>query len=185
MHPELFAKFAAIVEPCVAFTAEDGQSFIQIPTDCGGHFSLPIRSRAFHDWYFFEFHGRYEYLPTPRQFSAIVDHLEGQANHYHEQRRHLPVYRRVGRAGAGRIPDSILLDLANDGRDFVEITPDGWRTTAGPNALFRTSRSTGQLRPPAPGPWPHPGPLEVLRFLVLRFRYSALSFVCAERRLLR
>src|ERR1017187_5554336 len=154
MPPDPFAKFAAIVEPCFTFTAEDGQPFIRIPIDCGGCFSLPVRSRAFHDWYFFQFYGRYDYLPPPREFYALVDHLEGRANYYDERSRRLPVFRRVGRVGAGRVPDRILLALANFGHDYVEISPDGWKTTAGPNALFRTSRSTGALRAPVIPPTP-------------------------------
>jgi len=164
MQPNPFAKFVAIVEPFLPFTAEYGQTFLRIRLDCGGFFTLPVRSRDFHAWYFFQFSGRYDYLPTPREFRAVIDHLEARAEHYDANCRRLPVFRRVGRLGARGLPSQILLDLANPMRDLVEISPDGWKTTAGPDILFHTSRSTLSIPEPVRSPQaPAPSPLDTLR----------------------
>ena len=116
MQPHPFAKFTAILEPTLPFTAEDGQACLRIRLDCGGFFTHPVRSQAFHDWYFAEFFGRHEYLPTPREFRAVVDHLQARAHHLDERNTQLPVFRRVGRLG----PTRILLDLANTAHSAVK-----------------------------------------------------------------
>jgi len=160
MQPHPFAKFTAILEPTLPFTAEDGQARLRIRLDCGGFFTLPIRSQAFHDWYFAEFYGNYEYQPTPREFRAVVDHLQARAHHRDERNTQLPVFRRVGRLGRSRI----LLDLATTGRDVVEISAGAWKIISSPDILFQTSRSTHPLPNPVPAPQPPaPNPLDTLR----------------------
>ena len=60
------------------------------------------------------------------------------------------------------MPTQILLNLANPECEFVEISPTGWKTTAGANALLQTSRAT--LPSPRPRPLRRPSdPLETLR----------------------
>src|SRR5271157_6114056 len=150
MPTDPFAPLAAVAEPCLAFTALDGQAFVRLPVASGGFFSLPVRSAAFRHWFYSEFYGRYATVPAPRQFSALLHYLEARANHYDERCCRLPVFRRVASYGSSRIPQTILLDLANSDRQFVEISPSGFKTTVGPGVLFRTSRSTRAL--PIPNP---------------------------------
>src|SRR6266567_5263891 len=148
MQPKPHAQLLAVVEPTVQFTASDGQAFVRVRLDCGGFFTHPIRSTAFRDWFLNQFYGRYEFLLTSHQFHALLNFLEARARHYDESWQRLPVFRRVGATGPGRIPNKILLDLANPYREFVEISPTGWKTTSGPDVLFQTSRSTDALREP-------------------------------------
>ena len=162
-------QLIAIARQGDPFTAADGQAFFRLPIpNSGGFHILPVRSPAFRDWFFHEFYARHDSLPTAREFHAVLNHLEAEANHTDHCR--LVVFRRVGYRGSGPIPSQILLDLANPQGQFVEISPSGWQTTAGANALFQTSRSTASLPAPAasapsPGPWPlTPGPpLDALR----------------------
>ena len=174
MQPDPFTRLFDIVEPALPFTTTDGQAFVRLPVPSGGFFILAVRSRAFRDWFLHQFAGRFGSLPTSRQFHALLNYLEARANHYDEECRRLPVFRRVGSLGTRRIPDQILLDLANSKCQFVEISATGWKTTAGPGILLQTSRSTLSLRapeataePPAHSrfgePGPQPGPLETLR----------------------
>src|SRR5258708_4899747 len=171
MRPNPHAQLLAVVEPTVQFTANDGQAFVRVRLDCGGFFSHPVRSPAFRDWFLNQFYGRYEFLPTSHQFHALLNFLEARARHYDESWQRIPVFRRVGSTGPGRIPNKILLDLANPSREFVEISPAGWKTTDGPAALFQSSRSTLSLpapvsaaaQPLAPGPRPLAPALDTLR----------------------
>jgi len=160
-----FARLIAIAQLGCPFTAADGQAFFRLPVpSSGGYYILPIRSRAFRDWFYHEFYSRHDSLPTSREFHAILNHLEAEANQYDECNRRLAVWRRVGCRGPGYNPSGILLDLANPACQFVEISAAGWKTTAGPGVLLQTSRSTVSLPAPAPGPWPlAPGPLDTLR----------------------
>jgi hypothetical protein len=140
----------AIAEHGIPFTAADGQAFVRLAVPSGGFFILPVRSPAYRDWFFHEFYCRHDSLPTPNAFQAILNHLEAQANHHDENQR-LGVFRRVGARGPGLLPDQILLDLANPDRQFVEISPGGWKISAGNNALFQTSRSSAALPEPVLG----------------------------------
>ena len=58
----------------------------------------------------------------------------------------LDVWRRVGFRSDGLLPTQIFLDLANPQREVVEISPTGWKTTAGAGALLETSRSKRLLQ---------------------------------------
>ena len=155
MQPNPFARHFAIVERCLPFTAEDGQAFVRLPVPTAGGFStLPVRSPAFRDWFFYEFSARHDSLPTSRQFPALLNYLEARANYYEAGNLRLAVFRRVGRLGKDRHPDQILLDLANPAGQVVEISATGWKTTAGPGVLLQTSRSTRSILRPEPCPEP-------------------------------
>ncbi|HEY2016208.1 MAG TPA: hypothetical protein VGH38_22045 [Bryobacteraceae bacterium] len=163
MNQSLFAPLLNLVARGVPFTAVDGQAFLRLPVPSSrGFYILPIRGPAFRHWFFHEFYVQYNSLPTPRDFQAIQHHLEAEAN-CNEPNQRLSVFRRVGCRGNNRLPDQILLDLGNPESRFVEISPDGWRVTAGTNALLQTSLSTCPLPPPALPDPDSPPPLERLR----------------------
>ena len=144
------APLIALVARCDPFTAGDGRAFVRLPVySSGGYYILAVRSSAFRDWFFHESYAQLDSLPASRDFHALLDHLEAEAR-FDDCPQRLQVYHRVGRRGAGRFPDQILLDLADPQGQFVEISPTGWKTTAGPGVLFQTSRSTVRL--PAPDP---------------------------------
>jgi hypothetical protein len=156
-----FAPLLSIAQRGLPFTASDGQAFVRLNAPSSqGFYILPVRSRAYREWFFHEFFAQYDTLPGSHAFHAILNHLEAEANHS-EQDQRLAVWRRVGCRGGGRLPDQILLNLANPECEFVEISPTGWKTTAGAGALLQTSRSTVPL--PAPAAPSAPGSLETLR----------------------
>ncbi|MGA2771190.1 MAG: hypothetical protein ABSG26_10280 [Bryobacteraceae bacterium] len=159
--PDPLAPLIAIAQRGTPFTASDGQAFVRLHAPSPGAFYiLPVRSRAYREWFFHEFFAQYDTLPSSRAFHTVLNHLEAEANH-HDQNQHLAVWRRVGCRGGGRVPDQILLNLANPECEFVEISPTGWKTTAGAGALLQTFRSTLPL--PAPAAPSAPGALETLR----------------------
>jgi hypothetical protein len=133
----------------IPFTSSDGQAFVRLPEPSGGFYILPIRSPAYREWFFHQFYNEYDSLPTANAFSAILHHLEAEANQKFNNQR-LAVWRRVGARGPNPIPHQILLDLVDPERRFVEISTQGWTVTAGENALFQTSRPTVSLAPPVP-----------------------------------
>jgi len=160
--PDPFAPLLAIARRGLPFTATDGQAFVRLNAlSSQGFYILPVRSRAYREWFLHEFYAQFDTLPTSRAFHSILNYLEAEANH--DQRNQcLAVWRRVGCRGRGLVPTHILVNLANPRCEFVEISPAGWKTTAGANAPFQTSRSALTL--PAPtAPPPSSNPLETLR----------------------
>jgi len=155
-------RLIPIVQQGIPFTAADGQAFLRLPVvSSGGFFFLPVRSRAFRDWFFQQFFALYETLPSSHAFHAILNHLEAQAGGDEDNQR-LAVSRRVGSRVPDYVPKQILLDLANPERQFVDISPHGWTVAAGTDALLETSRSTKRI--PAPVPSDDPAAdLETLR----------------------
>jgi hypothetical protein len=157
-----FAPLIAIARRGIPFTASDGQAFVRLNApSLEGFYILPVRSRAYREWFFHEFYAQYDSLPGSHAFHAILSHLEAEANHNRQNQR-LAVWRRVGSRGGRLVPTHILLNLANPACEFVEISPTGWKTTAGANALLQTSRATLPLPTPVP-PSPASNPLETLR----------------------
>ncbi|HYW41234.1 MAG TPA: hypothetical protein VE959_00160 [Bryobacteraceae bacterium] len=149
-HNRSIAPLLPIARQGIPFTAADGQAFVRLPVvSSGGFFFLPVRSRAYRDWFFQQFFALYDTLPTPQAFYAILNHLEAQAAG-DELNQRLTVSRRVGSRVPSYIPKQILLDLANPERQFVDISPDGWTVAAGTHALLETSRSTNRIPTPVP-----------------------------------
>jgi hypothetical protein len=160
--PDPFAPLISIARRGLPFTAPDGQAFVRLSgPGLGSFYILPVRSRAYRDWFFHEFFNQFDTPPASRAFHSILNHLEAEANH-DEQNQRLAVWRRVGCRGGARVPAQILLNLANPECEFVEISASGWKTTAGAGALFQTSRATLALPAPAAPP-PASNPLETLR----------------------
>jgi hypothetical protein len=156
MRSSDLAQLLHIARRGIPFTSTDGQAFVRLDEpSSGGFFILPVRSPAFRYWFFYHFYAEFDSLPTSHAFHAVLDHLEAQA-HYAGENQSLSVWRRVGARGGHPIPREILLDLADPGRRFVTISPEGWHVAPGENALFQTSRSTAPL--PTPVPSDDPGP---------------------------
>jgi len=147
-----FAPLIDIAGRGTPFTASDGQAFVRLNApSSGGFYILPVRSRAYREWFFHQFYAQFATIPPSRAFHSILNLLEAEASQS-EQNQRLAVFRRVGCRGNGPVPSHILLNLANPQCEFVEISPSGWKTTAGANALLQTSRSTLPLPAPAAPP---------------------------------
>jgi hypothetical protein len=130
-----FAPLIAIAQRGIPFTASDGQAFVRLTTpSLEAFYILPVRSRAYREWFFHQFYTQYDTLPASRAFHSVLNHLEAEANH-DAQNQHLAVWRRVGCRGGGIVPAQILLNLANPQCEFVEISPTGWKIAAGNNAI--------------------------------------------------
>ncbi|MGA2270909.1 MAG: hypothetical protein ABSH44_20760 [Bryobacteraceae bacterium] len=97
--PDSFAPLIAIAQRGTPFTASDGQAFVRLNAPSSqGFYILPVRSRAYREWFFHEFFTQYETLPPSRAFHAILNHLEAEANHNDPNQR-LAVWRLVGPRG--------------------------------------------------------------------------------------
>src|SRR5258708_5500100 len=155
------APLIPIAQRGLPFTSADGQAFVRLDASNGGFYILPVRSPAYREWFLHRFFAEHDALPSPQAFCAILNHLEAQASQGENQR--FLVWRRVGSRGPGAIPKQLLLDLASAEGRFVEISADGWRVTAGQNALFETSLLTVSLPEPIPAPDGAPSALETLR----------------------
>jgi len=152
--PSPIAHLIEIARQGVPFTADDGQVFVSVPVPPGR--TLPVRSPAYRDWFFYRVYAQYDTIPTANAFNAILNLLEAQANVDATQR--FTVSRRVASRGPGYFPSQILLDLGNPHRQFVEISPDGWKTTTANQPIFQTSRSTIPLPATQPPPAESPTP---------------------------
>lgn len=155
--PAGFDAFLRIAQRGIPFTAVGGRAFMTVPAQSfTGYHTLPIRSRAFRQWFFAQSLSDYETIPTAHAFSAILHHLDAQAAR-DPNACNIRVPYRIDSRGLFPTPQKILLDLANPEGQYVEITPDGWRVTSGEGVPFETSPSTQSL--PAPEQ-PHDQPLE-------------------------
>src|ERR1035437_887672 len=76
-----FAPHLAIAQRGWPFAAADGQAFVRLANpSSGGFYILPVRSRAYRDWFLHEFYVQHDTLPTSRAFHAILNHLEAEAH---------------------------------------------------------------------------------------------------------
>jgi len=169
LKPSPIQRFIDLVRDCFAFKADDGQTFIQVPIPPGCN--LPVRSPDFRDWFFFRVYAECDTVPTTNAFHAILNLLEAKGSI--EDFRRIHVSLRVAYRGPALIPSQVLLDLANDQGQFVEISAGGWKTTIANNAFFQTFRSTVDLPAPKAAPAESPRPLaspapalEILRSLL-------------------
>jgi hypothetical protein len=150
----------------IPFTAADGQAFVRLAVPSGGFCVLPVRSPAYRNWFFSRFFSRYDTLPSAGTYNLLLNHLEAQANDNPDNQR-LSTFHRVGAGGDGPVPDRILLDLANPGREIVEISREGWQVNARASALLESSRSSRPLPVPVQDPDTEPSaPLQLLRSLL-------------------
>ena len=80
--PDPFAPLIDIARRGLPFTASDGQAFVRLHAlSPGAFYILPVRSRAYREWFFHEFFAQFETLPPSRAFHSLLNHLEAEANH--------------------------------------------------------------------------------------------------------
>ena len=164
--PSGFDAFLRIAERATPFTSLGGRAFVTVPAQSSGHRTLPIRSRAFRQWFFDQSLADYETIPTAHAFNAILHHLDAQAARDPDARDIRVPFRIDSRGLSPTTPQEILLDLANPEGQFVEITPQGWSVTSQEGVPFETSASTLSLPAPQPAPdldSPTDSPLDTLR----------------------
>jgi len=145
MHaPKGFNDLLPIADRGFPFTATDGRAFFAVRVLGGrGRRFLPLRSRAFRNWFFDQCYSLSGLIPTLHLFRSLLVHLEAQAARD-------PVHTGVPldlRTNISHDHD-LLLDLANPQGEFVRISPTGWKIDAGPDHAFETGPSTSAT--PAP-----------------------------------
>src|ERR1035438_6347604 len=117
--PSGFQSFLPIARRGVPFTSIDGRAFMTVPAQSSGYRTLPIRSRAFRQWFFDQSLSDYETIPTACAFSAILHYLEAQAARDPGTCK-IRVPYRIDSRGFSPTPERILLDLANSHGQFVD-----------------------------------------------------------------
>ena len=155
-----FDQFLNVAQRTSPFLASGGRAFATVNAPIPvGVLALPIRSRAFRQWFFDQCYSTCNTIPTGQTFAAILHHLDAQAARDPAD-RNIVVPVRVASAGNGS--GQILIDLANPSGEFIEISPGGWRIHSGRGFPFETSPSTLSLPYPEP-PTSEADPLDTLR----------------------
>jgi hypothetical protein len=135
-----------LVEHVRAFNGDSGEAFARI------HFGptrswVPVRSRAFRDWFFLQFWNQYSSAPSAARLASAIRFLESVATTECD----IPqsVTRRIAHGTGRQHPDSVYLDLGNPARESVAIRPDGWDIGEDDSVFFESSRSSCPLPKPA------------------------------------
>ena len=128
------------------FRTSLGHSWAIIPDGPGRYHGLSVTSRGFRQWLAHSFHYEYSLFPGAGAVGAAVDMLEAKARH-----SEFPVsdiFTRVGWRGDRRMPQSVLLHLANANNEVIEITPGGHRIVNAESWHFLAGASTEPLPRP-------------------------------------
>lgn len=133
----------------VAFKTPDGEQWVT--TDNGEH--VPVKSHMIRDELARRFAEEYERAPNSSALVDVVNVLAGRAQRGETH----PVFRRVA-----EVDGRIVVDLADDARRAVIVTPHGWTEGICPTAVH-FYRPAGMRPLPAPE---RGGSVEQLRRLV-------------------
>ncbi len=118
-------------EPCITVTIENRQE------------TWPLRTKGFRRWLTWRI---YKLTGTPissqetrkiLEFLTAIALFEGEKN---------PLFTRIG-----EYADNIYIDLANDRREVIEVTVDGWRIVTEPPVRFYRPQGLAPLPRPEPG----------------------------------
>jgi hypothetical protein len=139
-------KFAREVE---LFQNLDGEAFAAVPV--GGYLdNVPLRDKRFSYFLNYEFLKREGIPAGTNAISDVIASLEAIAAH--EGKKH-PIHVRVGQAR-----EKLYLDLADDARNVVEVSQDGWKVVSSAPVKFWRPRGMRPLPLPQRG-----GNLDMLR----------------------
>jgi hypothetical protein len=150
------------------FCSADGEPCASIPSTVDSRRVLALRSASFRDWLIANFYSEYETAPSTSAFRAVLRTLEARAR-YGE----LPPQKvdcRLNFEGDPFTPSRIILDLANDAGEVLEISSKGWQTTGNLRHPFHQSPTALPL--PCPDASPSSRALEQFAEI---FRLSAAN----------
>jgi hypothetical protein len=133
------------------FFSQGGQPCASIPHNIDSCRILPLRSADFRDWLSANYYSEFETAPSTLALHAVLRTLEARAQNGDSPAK--KVDHRVSFEGDPFAPSKILLDLANQAGEILEITSQGWALTY--NLRHSFQRAPGML------PLPNPQPLSV------------------------
>jgi len=128
------------------FVSKDGEPCASLPAHLDARNVHPIRSAEFRDWLTNNFFSEFQAPPPVGAYRAAIRTLESQARYGDFPTQKFD--RRISFEGDPYAPSKIILDLAADSGDLLEITSNGWRTASNLKHCFRRSNTTLPL--PAP-----------------------------------
>lgn len=143
----------AIADFAEVFLDTDGQTAYATLEVNGHRETWRVRSVGFKRWLTRRFFELERKPPGSQALADALGAIEARAQFCGNVRS---VGVRVAEHG-----EAIYLDLANDGWEAVEVTPDGWRVVSEPPVRFRRPRGMVSLPHPVPG-----GSLSALRGFV-------------------
>jgi len=133
-------KFAA------PFRTTLGQTWAIVPDGPGRYRGYPVSSHSFRQWLAQSFHTAHSIYPNTSALESAVRMFEAHAHHLDFPAS--DVFTRVGWRGDRRLPQAILLHLANTNNELVEITPNGHRIVSADSCRFVTGPGTLPLPRP-------------------------------------
>jgi hypothetical protein len=129
------ALILKITKDIELFVNQENQPFACITVN-GHKENWAIESKTFREWISRTFYVTYKKVPNEQSIKDALGTLAGKAKYEGEKKQ--VYYRRAEYNGA------IYLDLANDNRQVVKITADGWEVTSDCPVRFR---NTDGLKP--------------------------------------
>ncbi len=129
------------------FCSEDGEPYASIPTSLDSRNVMPLRSAAFRDWLLANYYGEFEQAPSADAIRSALRTLEARARYGETNAQKLDL--RLSFEGSQFTPSKIILDLANQSGEVLEITSRGWSLADNLSKTFRESPATLPLPRPA------------------------------------
>lgn len=147
------ARLLNLVSGIDLFRSDRGEGYARYAKGKGEDCCL-INSEKFERWIRHQYYKEYQDAPNRQSLNSAINTLNAKAEF--EGNTH-PVHRRVAEHGE-RKDRRIYVDLCDDARTIVEISPDGWKTTHAAPVHFQRVDSMQPLPQPAKG-----GDLNLLR----------------------
>lgn len=138
------------------FHSEENEAFIALPGKQRQEV-LPVKSPAFKGWLTRAARERLGHIPRDVALREAIDLLSIEGQYYRPRR---DVFLRVANIGT-----TLYVDLANEARQIVEVTAEGWRLADACPAAFH--------RPPSMRALPVPMPLNDLTYFDELFNFGS------------
>jgi hypothetical protein len=100
-----------------------GHSWAIVPDGNGRYRGYPVSSHGFRLWLAHSFHTEHSIYPGTNSLESAVGMFAAHA--LHSEFPTSDVFTRLGWRGDRRVPQSVLLHLANANNELIEITPSG------------------------------------------------------------
>jgi hypothetical protein len=128
------------------FSTTLGHAWAIVPDGFSRYHGWPIRSTRFREWLAHSFHREHELFPGLHALNSAMQMLSAHA--HHSEFPATQIFTRIGFHGHHRNPQSILIHLANDAEEIVEIAPSGHRLVTAQSWRFLSGAATAPLPRP-------------------------------------